>query len=348
VAVVTDVIEVSYTGDLLAHRRCARAWAYEKRAGFQPYEVVQAMEGRLVHHAMEWLTRQYQDTMGRRRHVTDEELRRQLDRHFKVLWARGIRTTFESKQDTLTRVIENLFPRGQIDSVVKAVVEGAVHTEYELRAVKKVLPADATDFAGKSRILLTGILDLVVQQLEPLTYDRTWSWDCVEKLEGHPEERSLAAAPGEVEIWDYKATRASSPFCTDYVRQLLTYAALYRDRTGELPARCVLFFINEPPDRSRRLLAIDVSETIVDAALDWTYQQVKLLRATDAAFEDNPGGVEGGELARRNKPAGHRLTAETKQQCTACSFRFDCAEYTANLDGGASHQDVVLTNVFKN
>ena len=138
---MTDVIEVSYTGDLLAHRRCARAWAYEKRAGFQPYEVVQAMEGRLVHHAMEWLTRQYQETLGRRRHVTDEELRRQLDRYFKVLWARGIRTTFESKQATLDRVVENLFPRGQIDPVVKAVIEGAVHTEYELRAVKKVLPA---------------------------------------------------------------------------------------------------------------------------------------------------------------------------------------------------------------
>src|SRR6202042_2026935 len=129
----------------------------------------------------------------------------------------------------------------------------------ELRAVKKVLHADAADFAGKSRILLTGILDLVVQQLEPLTYDRTWVWDSVETLEGHLEERFLAAAPGDVEIWDYKATRARSPFCNDYVRQLLTYAALYRDRTGELPARCVLFFINEPPDRGRRLLAVDVS-----------------------------------------------------------------------------------------
>ena len=59
---MTDIIEVSYTGDLLAHRRCGRAWAYEKHAGFHPYEVVQAMEGRLIHHAMEWLTRQYQDT----------------------------------------------------------------------------------------------------------------------------------------------------------------------------------------------------------------------------------------------------------------------------------------------
>ena len=70
---------------------------------------------------------------------------------------------------------------------------------------------------------------------------------------------------GEVEIWDYKGTRANSPLCDDYVRQLLTYAALYRDRTGELPVHCVLFFVAGSPDRCRRLLAIDVSPAIVDA-----------------------------------------------------------------------------------
>jgi len=345
---MTDVIEVSYTGDLLAHRRCSRAWAYEKRAGFQPYEVVQAMEGRLVHHAMEWLTRQYQETLGRQRHVTEVELRQQLDRYFKVLWARGIRTLFTSKQETLDRVTSNLFPGGQIDPVVKAVIEGAVHTEYELRAVKKVLPADAADFAGKSRILLTGILDLVVQQQSPLTYNKAWVWDSTDRLEGHVEDRSCAAAAGDVEIWDYKATRASSPFLGDYVRQLLTYAALYRDRTGHLPARCVLFFINEPPHLNRRLLAVDVTPAIVDAALTWTYDQVRLLRATASAFEEDPLALEGGELARRSEPVGRRLSAETKAQCTACSFRFDCREYTRNLEGGTSHADVALGNVFKN
>jgi PD-(D/E)XK nuclease superfamily len=345
---VSDVVEVSYTGDLLAHRRCGRAWAYEKRAGFQPYEVVQAMEGRLVHHAMEWLTRQYQDVLERRRHVTDEELRRQLDRYFKVLWARGIRTTFEPKKDTLDRVVGNLFPRGQIDPVVKTVVEGALHTEYELRAVKKVLPTDVGEFAGKSRILLTGILDLVVQQREALTYEWAWTLNSITTLDGRPVRKSIEASPDEIEIWDYKATRAGSPFVNDYVRQLLTYAALYRDRTGELPARCVLFFINEPSNKGRRLLAVDVSPAVVDAALGWTYQQVRLLRATDAMFEDDPAIVEGGELALRGQPVGRRLSAETKQQCTACAFRFDCTEYVANLDGGASHQDVALGNVFKN
>ena len=52
----SDVVEVSYTGDLLAHRRCPRSWVYEQHAGFHPYEQIQAMEGRLVHHAMEWST----------------------------------------------------------------------------------------------------------------------------------------------------------------------------------------------------------------------------------------------------------------------------------------------------
>jgi hypothetical protein len=345
---MSDVIEVSYTGDLLAHRRCRRAWAYEKRAGFHPYEVVQAMEGRLVHHAMEWLTRQHQEALGRRRHATESELRSQMEHYFRVLWARGIRTTFASKQETIDRVVGNLYPGGRIDPVVKAVIEGAQHTEYELRAVKKVLPADAASFSGKSRILLTGILDLVIQQQSPLTYQRSWVWDSVADLRGHVEQTVTTAAIGDVEIWDYKGTRATSPFVDDYVRQLLTYAALYRDRTGALPVRCVLFFINEPPRRDRRLLAIEVNGPIVDAALAWTYEQVRLLRATADTFEHDPVAVPAGELARYTEPLGQRLSQETTAQCTACTFRFDCPEYTTHLAGGRRHPDVDLANVFKN
>ncbi|CPR10449.1 PD-(D/E)XK nuclease superfamily protein [Mycobacterium bohemicum DSM 44277] len=341
---MSDVIEVSYTGDLLAHRRCRRAWAYEKRAGFHPYEVVQAMEGRLVHHAMEWLTRQHQETFARRRHATEAELRAQLDHYYRVLWARGIRTAFANKADTIDRVVGNLYPNGRIDPVVRVVIEGAQHTEYELRAVKKVLPAK---FSGKSRILLTGILDLVIQQQHPLTYQHTWAWKSVADLCGHVAATTTTAAAGDVEIWDYKGTRAGNPFKDDYVRQLLTYAALYRDRTGALPVRCVLFFINEPR-RDRRLLAIDVNEQIVDAALDWTYEQVRALRATADTFETDPSAVPAGELARDAKPIGQRLSQETTAQCTACTFRFDCAEYTMHLPRGAANPDVTLGNVFKN
>src|SRR5204863_1179637 len=114
---------------------------------------------------------------------------------------------------------------------------------------------------------------------------RTWRWDSIADLTGHVETAMTTAAAGDVEIWDYKGTRAKSPFVDDYVRQLLTYAALYRVRTGSLPVRCVLFFINEPPRRDRRLLAIDVTAPLVDAALAWTYEQVRALRGTADIFE---------------------------------------------------------------
>jgi hypothetical protein len=344
---VSDVIEVSYTGDLLALRRCRRAWAYEKRAGFYPYEVVQAMEGRLVHHAMEWLTREYQETLERRRHATANDLRDQLNHYFRILWARGIRTTFASKTETIDRVVNNLYPSGRIDSVVKAVIEGAQHTEYELRSVRKVLPAETAMFGGKSRILLTGILDLVIQQQQPLTYQHQWTWDSKTELIGRVTEGTVTARTGDIEIWDYKGTRAKTRFVGDYVRQLLTYAALYEDRTGVLPKRCVLFFINEPR-RDRRLLAIRVNKKIVQACLNWTQEQVRELRATTLQFETDPLAVPGGEFARTAHPVGQRLTAESRQQCTTCSFRFDCDEYIAHIDGGGRNPDVDLVNVFKN
>jgi hypothetical protein len=110
----------------------------------------------------------------------------------------------------------------------------------------------------------------------------------------------------------------------------------------------VLFFINEPPRRDRRLLAIEVNGPIVDAALAWTYEQVRLLRATADTFEHDPVAVPSGELARDTEPLGRRLSQETTAQCTACTFRFDCPEYTTHLAGGRQHPDVDLTNVFKN
>ena len=83
---MTDVIEVSYTGDLLAHRRCPRAWAYEKHIGMHPYEHIQAMEGYLVHHAMEWLSKHYREGG---QHATRLELEQQLQQYFGILLGQG-------------------------------------------------------------------------------------------------------------------------------------------------------------------------------------------------------------------------------------------------------------------
>src|SRR5262245_30155766 len=200
-----DVIEVSYTGDLLAHRRCPRAWAYQKLASFQPYEQVQAMEGRLIHHAMEWLTKFY---AADGRHATKAELGEQLTHYFRVLWARGFRTAFTSKQETLDRVLNNLFPDSRkLHPTVVAAVEGAQHTEYELRAVRKLVPLDHD---GKKRLLLTGVLDLVIQQEQPLRYKRVWRWTDQKKLIGEAVKGEVRARTNDLEIWDYKGTRGDS------------------------------------------------------------------------------------------------------------------------------------------
>lgn len=341
---MTDYLELSYTGDLLAHRRCARAWAYEKHVGFHPYEQVQAMEGRLVHHAMDWLARQYRESG---QHPSAAELDGQLNRQFRVLWARGIRTTFASKSETVARVLSNLYEGGEMNEIVRAAIEGAVHTEYEIRAVRKLLPAE---FDGKQRVLLTGILDLVVQQERPLTYRRGWHWSSLDSLEGQPVELETHAQRGDVEIWDYKGTRADHQFLPDFVRQVLTYAALFEERWGSLPVRCVLYFINER-DRNRRLLAIDVDRSIVDASVEWTMSQVKALYDTRRQFETDPRSVSGGELEAHGRPPEDRVSPDLAQQCTACGQRFDCDEYRAYLSSrprGGALTDIDIRNIRKN
>jgi hypothetical protein len=348
---VSDLIEVSYTGDLLAHRRCARAWAFEKHVGIRPYEQVQAMEGFLVHHAMEWLTDRHR-TMGR--HATIDELTEQLNRYFLVLWAKGIRTTFSSKDKTVGRVVDHLFDRGAggPQPEVRAAVEGALHEEYPLRSVRKVIPEL---YGGKSKVLLTGVLDVVIQQRSELVYPQTWRWTDSPALQGEvtydvPDQATV----GDREIWDYKGTRLrNNTSRDDYVRQVVTYAALLQDRMG-LPKRCVLFFTNESPGSPRRLLSIPIDQEVVDASVRWTLEQVRHLRETVLQVQRDPLSIDGGDVTKRDAPLENRIDDDLKAQCTTCSQRFDCNTYRAFLaksgsyGDGSEHPDVQLMNVEKN
>jgi hypothetical protein len=328
-----DVLEISYTGDILAHRRCPRAWSYEKLAGFHPYEQVQAMEGRLIHHAMEWLYTQRRETGAM---PAVGQLEEKLGQYYRVLYSRGIKTKFTSKKDTIDRILANLYPGGSPHPIVVTAVEGAQHAEYEIRTVRKLMDGD---FAGKKRLMLTGVLDLVLQLDAPLTYTRTWQWTDEAALKGSVTDVPIAANAGEWEIWDYKGVRASNTYLEDYVRQLVTYAALFEERTGMLPARCVLFFVNEQKSE-RQLLAIPIDAAIAKAGVDWTIEQARLLRKSELAFQVDPlsaasGSIEGG------------FTSELLAQCTACGQRFDCQGYISKL-GNPDHNDVRLDNVAKN
>jgi hypothetical protein len=340
---MNDVIEVSYTGDLLAHRRCPRAWAYEKHVGMHPYEQVQAMEGYLIHHAMEWLTKQHRESGV---HASKEALKDQLHQYFGVLWGRGIQTRFRSKEKVITDVADRLYPMGQPLPEVVAVVEGALHEEYPLRSVRHVLPER---FGGKSRILLTGVLDVVVHQKSNLVYRRTWEWTDASQVKGRVTPRQDSARAGDLEIWDYKGTHASTEYLDDYVRQVVTYAALLEDRIG-LPARCVLFFVNES-DQDLRLLSIPVTREVIDGSLNWTEDQVREVRQTVLLMQQDPLAIEGGDIRWRDRPLAERVTDDLKKQCTACGQRFDCNAYASALANGRHgpgvHPDIDIRNINK-
>lgn len=328
-----DVLEISYTGDILSHRRCPRAWSYEKIAGFHPYEQVQAMEGRLIHHAMEWLYSQRRDTGAM---PSRDALEHKLTQYYRVLYARGIRTKFTSRAETISRILNNLYKGGKPHPIVAVAIEGAQHSEYEMRTVRKLIEGD---FAGKKRLMLTGVLDLVVQLEQPITYERSWQWTDLPRLEGHSTIERIEASEGDWEIWDYKGVRADNSSLADYARQLVTYAALFEERTGKLPARCVLFFVNEKND-DRQLLAIPITPEIARYGIDWTIEQARLLRQSELSFQRDPlqawsGSAEDGEI-----------DAELRAQCTACGQRFDCPRYLELL--GVDHNDVRLDNVMKN
>lgn len=328
-----DVLEISYTGDILSHRRCPRAWSYEKLAGFHPYEQVQAMEGRLIHHAMEWLYSHRRETGEM---PSREALEAKLNQFYRVLYARGIRTKFTSRADTINRILNNLYKDGSPHPIVTVAIEGAQHSEYEIRTVRKLIEGD---FHGKKRLMLTGVLDLVVQLEKPITYKRVWNWIDPVALTGAAVEQEVQASEGDWEIWDYKGVRASTANLTDYVRQLVTYAALFEERTGQLPARCVLFFVNEQSG-DRQLLAIPIDTEIAAHGITWTIEQARRLRQSELLFQQNPLQASAGYAETGD------IDQELRAQCTACGQRFDCQTYTALI--GADHNDVRLNNVLKN
>jgi hypothetical protein len=266
--------------------------------------------------------------LGRRPVSEPQRTQEQLEHFYRVLRSRGITTAFSSRDEVLGRILDNLYEdEDTMHRPVSAVIRGAVHNEYPLRSVRKVLPGR---FAGKSKILLTGIIDLVTQQPDALLYHRTWEWTDRAALDGVVRKAALAAQPGDEEIWDFKASRAKTQYLIDYVRQVVTYAGLYRERTGHLPSRCVIYFVNER-DEKKGLLAVPVDDDIVDAAVRWTVDQVAELRQTTLAFEQDPAAVEGGSALLRDHVVGRRVDEDLRAQCTACGQRFDCIEYATFL-----------------
>ena len=281
---VSDVIEMSYTGDILAHRRCPRAWAYGKKAGFHPYEQVQAMEGRLVHHAMDGSREKHAkptDTLRGLAACTAALLLRN------PLGARGKNGVRAPGRRPGPRG-EPPLPRGALDPIVRRAIEGVLHTEYELRAVRDVLP---DHLGGKSKILLTGIIDLVLQERAPLTYERRWRWTSPSQLAGEVCERDCFSQQRGCRTLGLQGHPRIHEIRRDYVRQLSTYAALYRDRAGEFH-RDASFSSSTSLTLHGDFLPSRSLKDCWDAGIALTKAQAAALQASVAVFERNPLDID--------------------------------------------------------
>lgn len=164
----------------------------------------------------------------------------------------------------------------------------------------------------------------------PALYPRILDTECLLQadqqsyiLHGNVDVLAYSGDPqsGQVEIWDYKgATRPSmrDPEYQRYVFQLQVYADLYKRKTGQVPTKAILYFLNElapdPVPHNRpinALLEVSLDPAAVQQALQsfgQTVQQIESFRSSRQW--PNPTEDPG------------------KFTCDACDLRWNCSAAT--------------------
>jgi putative RecB family exonuclease len=133
----------------------------------------------------------------------------------------------------------------------------------------------------------------------------------------------------DIEIWDYKSGEMpdkSSLEMKSYEYQMRVYAELYRQQTGDYPARCVLVFVGE----------LGNDKWWIAAAQDPTkfpkliYPIHPVPRHVQQAVDNFHQTVEDIEVERA-KPYEQQWLAPIhpvdKQTCEACELRFNCSSF---------------------
>lgn len=122
----------------------------------------------------------------------------------------------------------------------------------------------------------------------------------------------------EVEIWDYKG--ASKPsrgesLYDQYIYQMYVYAELYRRRTGNLPRRAVLYFLNElkgnPAPNTRPInatLIVDFNNQAIDRAM--------------RNFGDTVNDIE---QCRTSRIWPDPTLPPDEKTCDVCDLRWNCS-----------------------
>lgn len=228
---------LSLTSDIMSYRRCGRQYGYFGAGAFVPAQATQIFFGTVIHQVLDMCHQHYRGLMGDPPNTlpSDADVERYFDQVREALRFQGVRPVSGAVGQRALLLIK------QFNKIEGPQLYSRVHdTEFRLES-------DRTDY------ILRGVVDVLARN---------------------------AVAPDDwarMEIWDYKGQKNPGEFSDEmknYRWQMLVYAQLYKDRTGSLPEKAILYFLGEiehsqpgAPRPVNALAEIAIDPKQVDTAL---------------------------------------------------------------------------------
>ena len=265
----------SVTADILAYQQCSIQYAAYAVRRYEPALVVQLFYGTIIHQVLDRAHAHFRGELG--------------------------------------------FPQGTMPT--DSEIEG-YFTEVE-----NALKARRIRAVGNVREQALRVLQRFNSLEGPTLYPRIIDTECLLQadqqnyiLHGNVDvlAHSDAGTIGQVEIWDYKGAKRPSmgdPEYQRYVFQLQVYADLYRRKTGKVPTKAILYFLNElapnPTPQTRpinALLEVDLDPNAVQQALQSFGQTVQQIESSRSSRQWPDPADDPGEAT-----------------CDACDLRWNCS-----------------------
>ena len=286
----------SVTSDILAYQRCKRQYGFFVVRRYSPAHVVQLWYGLVIHQVLDKLHLHWKgliDPSTRGQLPTDTDVEIYFEQVLNSLKARGIRPINENVKNAAEKVLK-IFNR----------IEGP-------ELYPKVIDTECRLQKDKGNYIIHGVVDL---------------------LSGLNEDVPSGYAP--VEIWDYKGSRfpqyrdpstgridhAKERLFKHYKFQMLVYAGLYREKTGNYPLKGIIYFINEldrtPEPTTRPSQAVYTIDFRDPENLDKIDEAMRIFDETVQKIEEDK---------RRDvwEPPSLEEIPD-KETCDICDLRWSC------------------------
>jgi DNA helicase II / ATP-dependent DNA helicase PcrA len=302
----TLIRRFSTTGDILAFKRCQRQYGFFSVRGFSSATATQRYFGTLVHDVLDQVHRQYTTNPA----LPDQpELEALVQQAHDRLIRSGIRPYNARAQRELATKLIGRF----LELIGPHFFPHVQQTEYHLQRALRT----HTD----RQYVLDGIVDVLSGAV------------------AHDLELSFSTDEDDVEIWDYKSGRRpdkGSVELRDYEYQMQVYAELYRQQTGDYPARAVLVFLGELGDDQRYKDGNKRRGDYIQSLLYIFNPQRKRVEKAMQDFHDTVELIEAEHAkpyADQWLPPAHTVEEQT---CEACELRYKCSSFPA---GGSQRSE---------